>query len=237
MGITGKSPLQFPETRWSLVGRAAGSNQEIRQRALTELLLAYCPGLRAFLIRGRRLSPDMADELLQQFIADKVLTRKLLQRADRGKGKFRNYVLKSLSNFVSTKLTAKYAQPTTAVGIDPAMVPDTDLATDIFQREWLQQVVRDALQLMEVDCRARGRTDYWEIFQLRVVGPMLDGSPTAEYDEVVKKFGFTAPRQAMNLLANAKRCFTNHLRAAVGRYVPEEHIDEEIAELRNFIAR
>jgi hypothetical protein len=44
------------------------------------------------------------------------------------------------------------------------------------------------------------------------------------------------PREAMNLLANAKRSFLKHLRAAVGRYArTEEEIDAEIADLRKIL--
>ena len=40
-----KKPSLFPETRWSLVGRAVAPDDAVRQAALTELLIAYRPGL------------------------------------------------------------------------------------------------------------------------------------------------------------------------------------------------
>ncbi len=235
-----KKPSRFPETRWSLVGRAAASDEMTRQLALAELLVAYAPALRAFLTETRRLRPDLADDLLHDFVADKILARKLVHHADRGKGKFRNFVLKALNNFVTTKLKQEYAARAMASGLDESTlaVLATRSGTNRFEQEWVQQVVRDALELMESDCEGRDRSDLWEIFYLRVVDPMLHGAEAADYGQVVRRFGIQTPRQAMNLLANAKRCFAKHLRAAVGRYVyNEDQIDEEIADLREIVGR
>jgi hypothetical protein len=67
---------------------------------------------------------------------------------------------------------------------------------------------------------------------------MLHDAEPVEYSQLVQRFGSETPRQMINLLANAKRCFTKHLRSAVAKYVAEEpEIDEEIADLRRIIAR
>jgi hypothetical protein len=214
-----KKALPFPETRWSLVGRAAASDDLTRQQAISELLVAYLPGLRAFLIGARKIPSDLVNDLLQDFVADKFLSRKLVDHADQGRGKFRNLLLKSLSNFVTTRLKREYAARALAAGIDGSVLAGiaSSQSNDRFDREWLQQVVRDALELMEAECRTRGRSDLWEVFRLRVVDPMLHDAVPADYQELVGRFDVATPRQAMNLLANAKRCFVRHLRAAVGR--------------------
>jgi DNA-directed RNA polymerase specialized sigma24 family protein len=233
-------PSRFPETRWSLVGRAAASDAATRQEALAELLAAYSPALRTFLIEVRRLSPDLADDLVQEFIADKILARNILHHADRGRGKFRNFVLKALNNFTSTKLRREYAPRAVAAGLDvfALAAPADPSARDRFEQEWVQQVVRDALQLMEADCSRRGRGDLWDIFCLRVVHPMLHDAEPADYETIVRRLGIETPRQAMNLLATAKRCFEKHLRFAVGRYAGrKDQIDEEIADLREIAGR
>jgi len=235
----GVKPSRFPATQWSLVGRAAASDELTRQAALAELLRTYTPGLRSFLIAVRRLPPDLADDLLHDFIADKVLARKLVHHATRGKGKFRNFVLKALNNFVTTRLKKEYAARAMAVGLDESVLASFSAhpEADRFEQEWVQQVVRDALRLMEVDCDDRPRTDLWNVFQLRVATPMLNGTEPAAYDAVVEELGIDTPRQAINLLANAKRCFEKHLRHAVGRYVPETRFDEELADLRAIVNR
>ncbi|MCC5829127.1 MAG: hypothetical protein JJU36_06730 [Phycisphaeraceae bacterium] len=232
-------PSRFPETRWSLVGRASGSDELTRQQALAELLQAYTPGLRSFLVEVRRVSPDLADDLLHDFIADKFLARKLVHHAEQGKGKFRNFVLKSLNNFVTSKLKREYATRAVGAGLDGATLAAhvTRPGSDRFEQEWVQQVVQDAMRLMEVDCRDRSRKDLWTVFCLRVADPMLQDAEPASYEDVVRQLGIQTPRQAMNLLANAKRLFNKHLRFAVGRYVHEDQIDAEIADLREIVGR
>ncbi len=235
-----KKPSRFPETRWSLVGRAAESDELTRRTAMANLLAAYAPALRAFLVETRRIPASLADDLLQDFIVDKLLARKLVHHADRGRGKFRNLVLKSLNNFVSTKLKTKYAKRTISADQEGVPLPDPGEAAeaDRFDREWAQQVVRDTLMLMEDDCEARGRMDLWAVMRLRVVEPMLHGSEPAAYDTIVRELGLATPRQAINLLATAKRSFLRHLRQAVGQYVRSEaEVEQEIADLRELVAR
>jgi len=229
----------FPSTRWSLVGRAAASDDLTRQEAISELLVTYMPGLRAFLIKSRRIPPDLADDLLQGFIADKVLGAGLVGHADQGRGKFRNFVLKSLSNYATTRLQKEYAERKLVVGSDEKLMTSIRAGeeTDLFEQEWIKQLVQDALRLMEADCRNRGRTDMWKVFQLRVVEPLFGDAEPAHYEQIIQQFGLKTPREAINLLANAKRCFTKNLRLAVGKYVDnDEDIEAEISDLLKTIS-
>jgi len=235
-----KKSSRFPATRWSLVGRAAASDELTRQQAIAELLVTYMPGLRAFLVEARRVPADLADDLLHDFVADKVLAANLVRKADQDRGKFRNFVLKSLNNFVTTKLQREYAARAVTAGLDEALIASlsSEGESDRFEQEWVRQVVRNAVQRMEADCRGQGRPDLWDIFRLRVVEPMLHDAEPADYDQIVQRFDLETPRQAMNLLANAKRCFLKYLRLAVREYVRgDENIDEEIADLREIARR
>jgi DNA-directed RNA polymerase specialized sigma24 family protein len=232
--------LRFPDTPWSKIGRAAASDEVARQQALAELLTIYTPALRSFIVKSRHVPADLADDLLHDFVADKILGRKLLCHVDRGRGKFRNYLLKALNNFVTTKLRRKYATRAVASGLDVSEVADatSQQQIDKFDQEWVQQVVRDALGQMQADCTERSRMDIWKVFCLRVVDPMLHGAEPVDYGEIVRKFKVQTPRQAINLLATAKRCFVRHLRTAVGRYAfGKNAIDTEIADLREIVGR
>ncbi|MBD3291827.1 MAG: hypothetical protein GF393_02820 [Armatimonadia bacterium] len=235
-----KKPSRFPETRWSLVGRAAASDEMVRRQALADLLTVYMPGLRAFLVEARRIPTDLADDMLHGFVADKILGAQLVRHADQGRGKFRNFVLKSLNNYVTTRLRKESAARAATIGLDEALLHSCseESGSDQFDKEWVQQVVRNAIQLMERECRDRGRSDLWEVFRLRVVEPILYDKDPIDYGTLVDRFELETPRQAMNLLASAKRCFNHHLRSAVGRYITEEaEIDHEIADLRRIAAR
>src|SRR4051812_38640775 len=87
----------FPMTQWSLVARAGQPPAEARA-ALDVLLRRYAPALRAHLLLDRRMSGDRskAEDVLQGFVADKVLERNLIALADRERGRFRTFLLAAL---------------------------------------------------------------------------------------------------------------------------------------------
>jgi hypothetical protein len=95
-----QQPGNFPATRWSLVARVGAPNQDGHE-ALSELLRSYLPALRAHLVYRKRLPPDEAEDLLQEFVAHKVLQKNLLAQADRELGKFRTFLLTALDRFLA----------------------------------------------------------------------------------------------------------------------------------------
>ena len=91
----------FPSTHWSAVERAAGGGGD--RAALAELLTRYLPAMKTFLVLDRRLDPHRSDDLLQGFVAELVLEKNLLSRADPARGRFRTFLLACLSRYVSTQ--------------------------------------------------------------------------------------------------------------------------------------
>ena len=232
-------PSWLPPTQWSLVARAGASDYPVRDRAIVELLDIYAPALESFLIRSKGLQAEVARDVLQGFIAEKILSRRILDDADPDKGRFRNYLLKALSRFALTKLGQEANHQKRAQAFVDAGAPTVSYQdTECFDQEWVRALVGDALRLMEADCRERGREDLWQILRLRAVDPILHGSDPVGYGEVVEQLGLRTPREAINLLVTAKRSFVRHLRLAVGRYVEDpEEIDQEIADLREIVWR
>src|SRR5436190_24021241 len=88
----------FSATHWTLVVAAQGDGSSAQQ-ALAQLCERYWEPLYAF---GRRmgLSPHDAEDATQGFFAD-LLERAALRQTDRGKGKFRSFLLASFKNFLS----------------------------------------------------------------------------------------------------------------------------------------
>lgn len=202
---------------------------------MTELLEGYSPGLLAFLVRTRRVSDDVAEEILQSFITDKILIAHILHRADRERGRFRNFVLKSLSNYAATWLTRENRNRHRS--LDHAAVPikEADEAA-CFDREWSWQLVQDALQLMQAECVERELEGVWHVFERRVVWPLTRGTKPVSYAEIVEYLQLSTPRQAINLLATAKRSFQRHLLAAATQFhdLPEDAGDE-LVELQKLL--
>ena len=237
----------FPATHWSLVARAVSAADVAAGReALEALLRQYLPALRARLVVERRIHPEKAEDLLQGFIADKVLEKELLARADRKLGRFRSFILTSLDRYLVDQSRTALAQRNNPCGgpmlalsevADFARPPGRRRLQDGFDQAWGKQVIAEAINRMREECTGLRRCDLWEVFQARVLGPAIDDTPPLPYDELVRQFGFSSPEQASNVLVTAKRMFARMLRAVVSEYAGEEaDVEEELAELRVALA-
>ena len=89
----------FPNTQWSLVARACALPDQASSHALNELLRMYCPVLRKHLVRDMKFTPHNADDLVQDFVALKIMAKNALASADAAKGRFRVFLLKTFNNF------------------------------------------------------------------------------------------------------------------------------------------
>jgi RNA polymerase sigma-70 factor (ECF subfamily) len=184
------------------------------------------------------LAEEGADDLLQGFLTDKVLEKRLLAAADRTKGKFRTFLLTALEHYAIDQFRrTKGSAASTGIEAGADVQDDAASAQEAFDREWARQTITQALESMSAECQAKKRLDVWEVFQTRIVKPILDGQPEVPYQELVARFGLKSPTAAFNLLATGKRMFERHLRSIIGAYAADEsRIDEEIADLRRILS-
>jgi RNA polymerase sigma-70 factor (ECF subfamily) len=236
---------RFAQTDWSLVGRAGHGGPEGRRQALELLLPRYLPALRAHLVHRRGLSADVADDLIQEFVASKILEKDLIGHARRNAGKFRTFMLTALDRFALNRLRherAKKRSPehgrVVAVGEHVEQLARESHPAEAFHAAWAQRVISEALGRMQVQCERSGRCDLWAVFECRIVGPLLEGREPLDYGELVRRFGFRSPGQASNVLITAKRMYARTLRAVLAEYArDEEEVETEIEELRDILAR
>jgi len=235
----------FPTTHWSLVDGAGRGDDDSKRRALGELLVRYLPALRAHLVLRKRLNRDLAEEMLHDFLATKVVEKELVGRADPGRGKFRTFLLTALDRFVANQMrdaAAKKRRP------QDGRIVDIDEQThgleldeephQAYDLAWARRVIAESLDRMRSECHASGRPDIWGVFDRRVLGPMLDGAEPMPYEDLVARFALRSPAQASNVLITGKRMFERSLRGVVGEYAADEQeVDEEITELRQILAR
>jgi RNA polymerase sigma-70 factor (ECF subfamily) len=237
-------PQRFPTTSWSLVALAARHDDPKTREALGELLGRYIPALHAHLVYSKGLSPDKADDVIQDFVARKILQRDLIARADSDLGKFRTFLLSALDRFFLNCIRDAGAKKRSAgdgvefLGERAEQLPTDAGASEAFEIAWARSVVREAVERMRKQCDASGRTDVWGVFQSRVLAPILEGAEPADYGELVKQFGFKSPSQASNVLMTAKRMYERVLRGVVGEYARDvQEIDDEIDQLRDILSR
>lgn len=217
------SAASFRTTRWSLVLRAQGAGAE-----LDELLRLYWRPVYAWLRRKGRSRSDAAD-LTQAFVCDVVLSRELLSRADRGKGRFRSYLLTALSRFLIDD-----HRRSTSAGRDPGAAPVSLDAPDLsggaldaaepgpaddparaFERQWATTVLQLALERFERKCVEEGLDAQHTAFMLRVVAPAMGGAPGPSLEALAKELGLAEWTQAGSAVQTAKRRFRRELERVV----------------------
>ncbi|MBP7828441.1 MAG: sigma-70 family RNA polymerase sigma factor [Kiritimatiellae bacterium] len=239
-----EEPSRFPPTRWTLVAHARNDSDTQGLAALEELLAAYGPVLRLYLVRSLRLPPEQAEDLVQEFMARRILRERLLDHADRARGRFRSFLLKCFLNFVRSEQrkqrAAKRGPPSShMVNLDEhaAEIPDPRPAHRDFDALWARQVIGAALARMEQECARKNRKDIWVIFEQRVLNPIFSGDAPRSYEELVAELGLKSPLHASNLLITAKRSFQRALEAVVRETVSSESaVAAELAELKRALA-
>src|SRR5688500_14386706 len=98
MGLTClNNDAPFPPTNWKAVHAAALGPEESQLVALNSLLETYLPVLRNYLIVQFRLDEHHAEDFLQSFVLEKILSRGILGQADQKRGRFRFFLVNALS--------------------------------------------------------------------------------------------------------------------------------------------
>ncbi|MGD0768560.1 MAG: hypothetical protein ABSB42_10260 [Tepidisphaeraceae bacterium] len=230
---------KLPATRWSLIGRAAAAESNVRRAAIAEVVTAYDPALKYFLVCKLRVDEDTAAEITQGFVTDRIIEKGILGRADPARGRVRSFIVRALYNYAMTWLERSRRHKGISLDALPtaaeAAIDDPLLKS--FDRQWARNVLWQAVDAMHKECLQKSRNDIWEIFRVRVVEPAKNGTEPMDYDRLVERFGFSSPREAIHRLATGVRMLKRHLKQIVGQYThTDEQVEQELLDLRDAFA-
>jgi hypothetical protein len=243
MSAHGSGPTQpFPATQWSLVDRARQSDEGGRRAALAVLLRRYLPALRAHLTYAKRFPSDRVDDLLQSFVADKIIEQNLLADAQEHRGRFRSFLLVTLNHFI----ISQHRIDTAAKRAPASSMADINQATEVgggedpaeqFNVAWARELIAEALRRMQGECHQSQRMNMWTVFEGRVVAPAFESKPAVDYATLVEQLQLATPLEGCRLLTNAKRMFARTLRAVAAEYAGDDsNADQEIEQLRRILS-
>jgi DNA-directed RNA polymerase specialized sigma24 family protein len=241
MGGTGEV---FLTTHWSVLDDAA-SAEEDRSRALIGLLLdrywkpVYC------YLRRKGYSNEEAKDLTQGFFHQVVLGRKLFQRADPSKGRFRSFLLSALNHYVINVHEAETARKRIPaeklVSFEMGDPPDLPAVLtqsppdDSFNYAWVTTLLEEVLADVEATCRRRNLTVHWQIFQDRLLRPTLRGTDPPSMKEICERYGVEESVKASNLITTVKKLFRTSLKQHVRRsVVSDAQVADELEEIEQF---
>jgi DNA-directed RNA polymerase specialized sigma24 family protein len=234
--VSGRLSLSdFPSTHWSFIADFESSAGGARAELTDRFLRRYSEPMHAFLAwRFDWLSSHDIDDLLQDFITDKLIQRSVLDWAQKDRGRLRGFLCSCLTHHSISRLRCTRKFDTmhrlshdpqaliAAGGADPARQ---------FDRQWARHVVNEAVQRARRECAQKNQPLLWWVFEQRVIRPQVDGGAPTPYADMSARTPLTA-KQLENLLITAKRMLRRHVREVVHGYCnrPEE-VDQEVREL------
>jgi DNA-directed RNA polymerase specialized sigma24 family protein len=230
------SSRESSATQWSLIDAVAAGDRE----ALNTFVARYLPAFRNYLVRVLRSDRDDVDDLLQQFLQEKLLEQHLVAQVNRDVG-FRRFVYRSLKNFVIDHFRREQRRTGGRVSLDEEHhehLAAEDSDTDAFDIAWADHVLREALQRVRRECLAKDQACIWYIFESRLLRPLRDNATPATYEELQRQYRFDSPVQAANALETAKRKLRLHLHEVIAEYAGRDaaSIDSELGNLRDILA-
>ena len=230
-------PQQFATTQWSLIVAAACRSSTQSKRALASLCEAYWYPLYAF-VRRKGYQTAEAQDLTQAFFTE-LLEKERLQLADQQRGRFRSFLLASLSHFLANQWRDAHAQKRgggvqtfsmdfqageSRYSLEPAheMTPEK-----IFQRRWAMLVLESAINRLRSEYE---QSDKLPLF-MRLKSHLGGESPATTYQEIATQLEMSEGAVKIAAHRLRKRC-RELLREEVAQTVSAaDEIDEELQDL------
>jgi DNA-directed RNA polymerase specialized sigma24 family protein len=189
----------FASTRWTIVLEAGKSQTPPDEAlsALSELCRIYWRPIFLFLRRQGSNLED-AQDLTQGFFAHLIESR-AYARADPEKGRFRSFLLGALKHFVAHARahdrTQKRGGGMILAQLDTAAIAQADAravsvpawsAEHVYEREWAETLLRQALNRLSEECALAGKDDLFEQLNSHL---SVTSEAAVPYDELSLRLG------------------------------------------------
>ncbi len=228
---------RFDTTHWSVVVLAGKAHLPESTEALEKLCRTYWFPLYAF-VRQTGVSEQDAEDLTQQFFA-RLLEKNYLDTVDQRKGKFRSFLLASLTHFLSNQRdhdrAAKRGSGQTILSLDEIKAeskrysePSSTVSPDkIFDLNWAMTVLEQALARMRQEMTADGKGPQFELLKAY----LTDDPARGDYETAATSLATTPQTIAVTVFRLRQR-YRELVRTEVANTVcnPLE-IDEEMRHL------
>jgi RNA polymerase sigma factor (sigma-70 family) len=237
----GRTEAQFATTHWSTVLAAGESASPAASEALEKLCRTYWSPVCVF-VRRQGYNREPAEDLTQGFF-EQLIEKELASRADPERGRFRNFLLKVLTQFLADEHRRERALKR---GGDKPLLPldqsleeqcvasESESTPEIaFARKWAFTVLDEVLRLLKQESEESGRAAIFE-----ALSPYLQGEQgLPHYAEVARQFGMTEGAVRVGVHRMRLR-YRELLRAVVAQTVADPaEIDDEIRFLFQVLSR
>ena len=243
MGGTGG---EFLTTHWSLIENSKSDDN--RNRSLIGLLLDRYWKPVYFYLRRKGHNNEQAKDFTQGFFHEIVLNRGLIQRADQSKGRFRSFLLHALEQYLIDEGHKQNAQKripkdrlisldTTKEAVFSEVHSDMT-AEESYNYGWMSALLDRVLSDVEAKCHEQDMSIHWNIFNDRLVQPILKQQASPSLEDICGKYGIADRKKASNMTITVKRCFQavlqEHVRNTV---ISDDQTREELKEIMQFFPK
>jgi DNA-directed RNA polymerase specialized sigma24 family protein len=234
----------FLTTHWTLIHQI--KSDEDKDRALINLMLerywkpVYC------YLRRKGYDNESAKDLTQGFLHEVVLNRELIHKADRSRGRFRSLLLTALNRYLVNIKESEMARtripPDKLVSLEVVDPPELQMITesnpdDFYHYVWLSALLEQVLYTVKTGCEQDGLEIHWQVFEDRVVRPILQGFASPSLSEVCQKYGIQDEKKTSNMIVTVKRRFHTALKEYVRSTVASDnHIQAELSDIFNYFS-
>ena len=233
----------FLTTHWTIIQKIKSG--EDKDRALIGLMLErYWKPIYCYL-RRKGYNNESAKDLTQGFLHEIVLNRGLVHKGDRSRGRFRSLLLTALNRYLinvkESETIRSRIPPNKLVSLDVVEPPELSHMTtesdpdDFYNYVWLSALLDQVLSAVQTSCEQDGLQFHWQIFEDRVIRPILQGATPPSLGEVCRKHDIQDEKKASNMLVTVKRRFHAALKEYVRTTVAsDKYVPEELTEIFNF---
>lgn len=243
IGSTGSQKAWFVTTHWSVVLMAGESDGTQARDALGRLFQLYWYPLYVY-VRRRGYSPEDSQDLTQGFFAQ-LLEQHRLGAANQQRGRFRTFLLSSLSHFLANEWDRARArkrgggivvvplQADSAEARYGAEPVDHHTPEHSFEKRWALALLENVLQRLGREYASAGKNDLFA-----VLNPCLVGDRTAQpYADLALKLGLSESG-VKSTVHRLRHRYRQLLRDEIAQTVTCEHeVDEELNYLFTVLAR
>ena len=224
----------FQSTLWTEVLQAREGNPADRRESLGRLCQAYWSPLTAWLA-AKGFSREDAQDAVQGFFAH-FLEKGLMDRADPNRGRFRNYLLKSLENWLANERRKAQAEKRgggrspVPLDLEPA---GPGIPEDAYNRSWAMTVLRKAQDLLRAEFESKGLGSHYQAICAHLSGT----ADRPSYEDLASRLGCTVADVGA-LLHGARRRLRELVRSVLRETVETDpEVDQEVNDLFKFLLR
>lgn len=226
----------FQSTLWTMVLAAKDPASADRRGALQTLIETYWKPVYLF-IRRRGNDREAAKDLAQGFFTA-LLERNFLQYVQRGRGKFRTFLLTALEHYMADEhdraqalkrgggrqtFSIDFAAAESAMRLPASEPPDR-----LFRRDWALRVMGQALEALKADFTLKGRAAEFDVLRLHLTEGTR-GAPTGA--ELARALG-VSEGEARKRVHRARLEYRESILAVIRTYSETEaDAQEELSEL------